>query len=134
MPHLSMEYSANLADHVDLTGLCRQLNATLLDTGFFEPGAIRVRTLRCDYYSVADELPENAFLDASLRIGEGRSETDRQQMGEALFACLQAELAELFETPHFCLSLEVREISRDLSWKKNAIHPRLRAKSPHTKS
>ena len=129
MPHLCMEYSANLADRVDLTGLCSRLNATLLDTGFFEPGAIRVRTLRCDHYAVADELPENAFLDASLRIGEGRSESDRQQIGEALFACLQAELAELFDSPHFCLSLEVRQISRELSWKKNAIHPRLRGQS-----
>lgn len=134
MPHLCMEHSANLADRVDLTGLCRRLNATLLNTGFFEPGAIRVRTLRCDHYSVADELPENAFLDASLRIGEGRSETDRAQIGEALFACFQEELAELFQTPHFCLSLEIREISRALSWKKNAIHPRLRAKSPHPQS
>ena len=35
MPHLCMEYSANLAEHADLTGLCSQLNATLLDTGFF---------------------------------------------------------------------------------------------------
>ena len=129
MPHLCMEYSANLADRVDLNDLCSRLNATLLDTGFFEPGAIRVRTLRCDHYSVADELPENAFLDASLRIGEGRSESDRQQIGEALFACLQAELAELFDSPHFCLSLEVRQISRELSWKKNAIHPRLRGQS-----
>lgn len=127
MPHLCMEYSANLADRVDLTGLCSRLNATLLNTGFFEPGAIRVRTLRCDHYAVADELPENAFLDASLRIGEGRSEDDRTQIGEALFRCFQTELAELFDTPHFCLSLEVREISRELSWKKNAIHPRLRA-------
>ena len=129
MPHLCMEYSANLAEQVDLNGLCSRLNATLLDTGFFEPGAIRVRTLRCDHYAVADELPENAFLDASLRIGEGRSENDRKQIGEALFACLQTELATLFEAPHFCLSLEIREISRELSWKKNAIHPRLRGQS-----
>lgn len=129
MPHLSLEYSANLEEQADVARLCSRLNATLLETGFFEVGAIRVRAFRCDYYSVADELAANAFLDASLRIGEGRSETDRQQIGEALFNCLQAELAALFESSHFCLSLEIRQISRDLSWKKNAIHPRLRAQS-----
>ncbi|MBI4046145.1 MAG: 5-carboxymethyl-2-hydroxymuconate isomerase, partial [Devosia nanyangense] len=37
-------------------------------------------------------------------------------------------LAPLFDTPHFALSLEIREIHPDLSWKKNAIHPRLRGK------
>lgn len=126
MPHLSMEYSANLESRVDLSGLCDRLSDTLLTTGFFEPGAVRVRAIRCETYAVADQLPENAFLDASLRIGEGRSEADRQQIGEALFECFQQQLAELFQSPHFCLSLEVREISRELSWKKNAIHPRLR--------
>jgi 5-carboxymethyl-2-hydroxymuconate isomerase len=34
----------------------------------------------------------------------------------------------LFETPHFALSLEVREIDPALSWKKNSIHLRLRTK------
>lgn len=129
MPHLSMDYSANLEARADLARLCSRLNATLLETGFFEPGAIRVRAFRCDHYSVADELAANAFIDASLRIGEGRSEADRQQIGEALFACLQRQLADLFDSPHFCLSLEIREISSALSWKQNTIHPRLRASS-----
>lgn len=126
MPHLSMEYSANLENSTDMAALCDRLHATLLDTGLFELGALRVRAIRCDTCAVADQLPENAFLDASLRIGKGRSEADRKAVGDALFECFQRELAPLFETPHFCLSLEVREISRELSWKKNAIHPRLR--------
>jgi 5-carboxymethyl-2-hydroxymuconate isomerase len=37
-------------------------------------------------------------------------------------------LAALFATPHFALSLEIREIDPELSWKRNAIHPRLRGK------
>lgn len=126
MPHLTMEYSANLDERVDMSRVCNRLHETLLDTGYFELGAVRVRAIRCEHYSVADLLPENAFIDASLRIGTGRSEADRQSMGEALFACLQEELATLFETPHFALSLEVREIAKAFSWKKNAIHPRLR--------
>ncbi|NNC22771.1 5-carboxymethyl-2-hydroxymuconate Delta-isomerase [Salinisphaera sp. USBA-960] len=126
MPHLCMEYSANLEDRVDLGGLSGQLLETLLDTGFFEPGAVRVRALRCETYAIADRLSDNAFLDASLRIGVGRSESDCQQLGTALFDCFQQELAPLFETPYFALSFEIREISRELSWKNNAIHSRLR--------
>ena len=34
----------------------------------------------------------------------------------------------IFETPHFALSFEIREIDPQLSWKKNAIHLRLRGK------
>jgi 5-carboxymethyl-2-hydroxymuconate isomerase len=65
----------------------------------------------------------------SLRIGKGRSEADRKRAGEAIFAAVSAFLSERFETPHFMLSLEIREIDADLSWKKNAIHPRLRQKT-----
>jgi 5-carboxymethyl-2-hydroxymuconate isomerase len=35
-------------------------------------------------------------------------------------------LAPLFETKNFALSFEVREINAALSYKKNAIHSRLR--------
>ena len=49
-------------------------------------------------------------------------------MVEAVFAAVSEYLAGLFETPHFALSLEIREIDPALSWKKNAIHPRLRGK------
>ena len=128
MPHLTLEYSANLDGRADMAGLCSALLKTLLATGLFEQGAPRVRAVRCDAYAIADELPENSFIDASLRIGAGRSVEDRKRAGDALFECMSEFLAPLFETPHFALSLEVREIDPALSWKKNAIHPRLRGK------
>lgn len=127
MPHVTIEYSANLDGRVDVGALCSRVRSNMLATGLFETGAVRIRALRCEHYAIADELPENAFLDMSLRIGAGRSAEDKKRAGEAIFAAVSQELAPLFETPHFALSLEIREIDPDLSWKKNAIHPRLRA-------
>lgn len=126
MPHLTLEYSANLDGRVDMRGLCSALLKALLETGVFEKGAPRVRAIPCENYAIADELPENSFVDALLRMGAGRSAQDRKRVGEALFAAMSAHLAPLFESPHFALSLEIREIGAGLSWKKNAIHPRLR--------
>jgi 5-carboxymethyl-2-hydroxymuconate isomerase len=128
MPHLTVEYSANLEGRADLDALCATLLETVLETGLFEIGAVRVRALRADHYAVADLLQENAFVDLNLRIGKGRSAEEKKRTGEALFATASRLLAPLFETPHFALSLEIREIDAELSWKKNAIHPRLRAK------
>ena len=126
MPHFTVEYSANLEGRVDFGALCSDIRGAILGTGLFEIGAVRVRTLRSDHYAIADELPENAFIDMSFRIGTGRSAEDKKQAGDAIFAAVSARLAPLFETPHFALSLEIREIDPELSWKKNAIHPRLR--------
>lgn len=128
MPHFRMEYSANLEADVDMTALCGLVRETILGTGLFEVGAVRVRAFRADAWSIADDLPENAFLDMEFRIGKGRSEEDKKRAGEAIFSAVTAFLKSRFETPHFALSLEIREIDSELSWKKNAIHPRLRDK------
>lgn len=128
MPHFTFEYSANLDGRVDFDRLCRAVRETILETDLFEIGAVRVRTIRSEHYAIADLLPENAFIDMSFRIGRGRSEAEKKATGEAIFKTVCTELADLFETPHFALTLEIREIDPQLSWKKNAIHPRLRAK------
>jgi 5-carboxymethyl-2-hydroxymuconate isomerase len=128
MPHLTVEYSANLESRADLDELCGALLDAVMKTGLFEEGAIRVRALRADHYAIADRLPENGFIDLNMRIGAGRSAAEKTLLGEAIFAAAGAVLAPLFLTPHFALSLEIREIDATLSWKRNAIHPRLRAR------
>ncbi|WP_054008479.1 5-carboxymethyl-2-hydroxymuconate Delta-isomerase [Cypionkella psychrotolerans] len=128
MPHLTIEYSANLDSNTDMAGLCRALHAAILATGLFELGAIRVRAVRCEDYAVADLLPENAFADLRMRIGAGRNAADKARAGEMIFAAAAAHFAPLFGTPHFALTLDISELDPVLSWKKNAIHPRLRAK------
>lgn len=129
MPHFTMEYSANLDDVVDFPALCTSVHQTIMASGLFELGAVRVRALRAEAYAVADLLPRNGFIDMSFRVGKGRGDLEKRETGEAIFATVTRFLAPLFETPHFALTLEIREIDPDLSWKKNAIHPRLRQKS-----
>lgn len=126
MPHLSIEYSGNLDGRADIEGLCRDLRGAMLETGLFEIGAVRVRAIRCSAWAVADLDPQNAFVDLSLRVGAGRTLADKARAGEAIFVAAQTSLRPLFETPHFALSLEIREIDAELSWKRNAMHARLR--------
>ena len=126
MPHLSIEYSANLETETDMTALCVALRDALADTGLFELGAIRVRARACPHFSIADNHPKNAFADLILRIGQGRTETDRQIVGAAVLRVAQAHFTPQLDSPHFALSLEVQEIQSAFSWKSNAIHSRLR--------
>jgi 5-carboxymethyl-2-hydroxymuconate isomerase len=126
MPHLAIEYSANLDERLSLKSFVQTLRDTMVDTGLFEVGAIRVRAIRCDAYAIADVLPQNAFIDMSVRLGAGRSDADKRRLGQEIFKTSTEYLSELLETGHFALSLEIREIDPRLSWKKNSIHPRLR--------
>ena len=127
MPHLVVQYSANLEPDFDLTALCRQLCDALSAHPAFERGGIRVRAVRCEHVAIADDAPDNAFADMVLRIAAGRSAEVKTAAGEALFETASAFFAPRLETPHFALSLEIREIMPGTSWKKNTIHPRLQA-------
>jgi len=121
-----MEYSANLQPQVDFDGLSRAIHTTGIATGLFELGAVRVRAIKCDHYAVADLLPQNSFIDTSIRIGLGRSQADKERLGEAINTTMNEFLAAQLSQPYFALSIEVREINTPLSWKTNAIHPRIR--------
>ena len=98
MPHFTMEYSTNLEKSVDFPALCKVVHKTIMSTGLFELGALRVRALRADAYAVADLLLENAFIDMSFRIGKGRSELEKRNTGEAIFSTVTRTLAALFDT------------------------------------
>lgn len=127
MPHVSIEYSSNLDGEVDMQRVCEVVHEALAACGLFELGALRVRAIRCDAYAIADRLPRNAFIDMSLRMGAGRASEDRESAGKAIFEAVSNVVAPLLAEPHFALSLEIREIDPVLSWKRNAMHPRLRA-------
>jgi len=128
MPHLTIEYSANLEGQSDMGALCRALHSAMMDSGLFELGAVRVRARACPHFAIADLLPENTFADMILRIGTGRSEADKKTIGQALMRTAEAHFAPQLAQPHIALTLEVQEISPAFSWRTNAIHPRLRNK------
>lgn len=127
MPHLSYEYSANLDCQIDQSALCKHIHSAAMESGLFELGALRVRANRCDTYAVADQLEQNGFLHLQISIGAGRSPEAKKAAGEIIWGHLTEFLGPLFDTPHFALTMEIREIDPDFSWKKNAIHPRIRA-------
>ena len=46
-----------------MAAFCATTRDTILATGLFELGAVRVRAFRADDYAIADLMPENSFLD-----------------------------------------------------------------------
>lgn len=126
MPHMTIEYSANLETRIDPAGLCDVVRRAMIATGMFEVGGVRVRAIRCEAYSVADAQPDNGFVAMTLRVGAGRPADARKRAGEAIFAAARAHLGALFDTPHFALSLDMSELDSEFSWKENSMHARLR--------
>lgn len=122
MPHIIIEYSANLRDRMDLAGLIERMHETAIGTGVFPPGGTRTRAAERRDYKIADGHPDNAFVHVMLRIGHGRDLATRQAAGEAMFETLRSQLAGLAASSPLALSLEIVEIDPVLTYKQNNIH------------
>jgi len=131
MPHFTIEYSANLDQHVDMGAVVEVVRKAAVETGSFPLGGIRVRAIRCEHYAIADGQPHFAFLDMVLRLGEGRDLATRKNAGEHIFKVLSAYLDPVFKESKFALSFDMQINDKETSWKRNNIHDVLKAEAVH---
>jgi 5-carboxymethyl-2-hydroxymuconate isomerase len=130
LPHITIEYSANLDRAFDMNDLVHQMHEAALTTGVFELGGLRTRVARRDVYRIADGDAANAFVHVVVNIGYGRDLDARKRMAETLFKTLNAFLDPVYARAPLAISLEVTEIDPDLTFKRNNIHERLKSKRP----
>jgi len=128
MPHLTLEYSANLTEDVDIAAVCAVMRDAMVATGIFPLGGIRVRAFAADAWVIADGAPEHAYLHMICRVGAGRDEATRLAAAEALYAAAEAHLTPLVGARPFALSLDFDELHPVTSLKRfNTIHAHLKA-------
>lgn len=125
MPHISMEYSGNLEEVVDIGALCDALRVAGIETGVFPMPGIRVRAFRADHYAIADGDRKHGFIDISVRLREGRPQEKKEEATKHLFAAAKSFLSPAFETHSIALSLEMRDIDASLSPKAGTIRDHL---------
>jgi 5-carboxymethyl-2-hydroxymuconate isomerase len=126
MPHLTYEYTENISAQADIGTLLAQSNQVIIDQGgVFPVGGIRSRAYCLREYCVADgSHADDAFVHAHLKIGAGRTESQKQKVGDELFALMTAHFASVASERGLALSLEISEFSESGTWKKNNIHAR----------
>jgi 5-carboxymethyl-2-hydroxymuconate isomerase len=115
MPHLNIDYTANLDAVADMGALCATLAATLValrhDDGarLFPVAGTRVMARPAPHFAVADGQPGRAFIYLNLRITPGRSPAMVQRAGDAVLASAKAHLAPVFAAHAVGLTLQIDE-------------------------
>lgn len=129
MPHIVVEYSANLRDDGDLPSLLSKINASMIaergPTGPVFPAAgIRSRAIAVDDWCVADGAnADDAFVHLTVRIARGRSEAQKQKAFDAVFEIVKDHFASSYATRGLALSMDVDEFTNP-TWKHNNLHAR----------
>ncbi len=129
MPHLIVEYSANLERQIALDVLLDKLRDSALETGVFPLGGLRVRALRTDHFRIADCDPENAYVHVTALIGHGRALDVRKRAGERLFATLTEHLGDVYERSPLAISFNIQEFHPELNFKMNNLHEHVRRRA-----
>jgi 5-carboxymethyl-2-hydroxymuconate isomerase len=129
MPHLNIEYSANLEDELDVQALVDRIHGTALETGVFPLGGVRTRAEARKHYRIANGDPRAGYVHMMVRIGSGRDVETRRAAGDKIFAALCDFTDELYRSRPLALSFELHEIPSDMAWRKNNLHELLKKES-----
>jgi 5-carboxymethyl-2-hydroxymuconate isomerase len=123
MPHVIIEHSANVADHVDIDKMLRAMHERVLATGLAPLAGLRTRALQSDHYVVADGLDANGYVAVTARLGPGRSGDDKQRLLNEMMSVLDEHLAEIEQ--HLALSVELQDIDPSSRINKNHLRARI---------
>ena len=126
MPHFHIEYSSNLEEQVDMGQFCEVIRAQAAAIEIFPLAGIRVRATRVDHYAIADGNPKHGFIDISVRLREGRTDTAKKDAIGRIFEAAETYLAPVMATHSIALSAEMRDINKDLSPKTGTIRDHMK--------
>jgi 5-carboxymethyl-2-hydroxymuconate isomerase len=121
MPHIVIEYSANLAEVVDIQDLVDGVHAAALADGLPALDALRTRAAVRDHFRVADGRPEFAFVAVVARIGPGRSADDKRRFLGVLIEAVDGRLEPVADRCQVALSAEIQEIDPELRINRNHV-------------
>jgi len=112
MPHLMIDYSANVEPDVDIGGLCNTLRGVAASIDAFPLAGVKVRAVRVDHYAIADGNPEHGFIDIAVRIREGRDMETKQNAAQKIFDAANEFVADVMRRRSLALYRYLRSYPR----------------------
>lgn len=115
MPHLKIEYTANLEAETDIGALCQLMARTLVGLQdehghpVFPFNGTRVLAYPAPHYAVADGAQDRAFVYLNLRITSGRSPERLLAVGDALLAQVKLHFEALLARRALRITLHIDE-------------------------
>ena len=113
MPHLTLEYTANLEFDIQL--LLTRLHEELVATGAVNLKGIKSRAICHTDYRIADGDPNYAFVHVNLLIREGRPLEIQKEAAQRVMEVLKTTFGQRFESGHLSLSVDIKEMREGIA-------------------
>ena len=130
MPHINIEYNDAIDNALNIAAFIADVHDCAMSLEALPTGGIRTRGYLTNISNVGDGAAENGFIYITIRLGQGRNETVKKDIGDQIFAVLTDFTQDHFDANRpISLGLEIQEIEKDWTWKKNNIHQILKDKN-----
>lgn len=110
MPHITVEYSTDIADHINFPALLRDLHQALADEGI-DISRIKTRGIPLPYVVVGDNSGRRNMVHLTLLLLAGRDTATKKQYADPLYALLKERIHAAM--PKCAITLEVRDMDPD---------------------
>ena len=125
MAHITIEYSANLAEHHDVGALVEAVHEAAAVHGLTPLDGLRTRAVARTHYRVADGDPDHAFVAISVRVGPGRDPAARTTFLEAILAAAEAHVGATSSPLAVAWSAELTEVDATFRINRNGVRARI---------
>ncbi len=110
MPHITIEYSKNLGDIIEISNLVLEAHDALAEQGI-DKERIKTRGVPCKYVAVGDHGSHGHMLHATLLLLEGRDVETKRKYGDAIHAVMHKYVEGVVQ--HCSITLEIRDMVKD---------------------
>lgn len=120
MPHLRLEYSANIKMVEDQFSLLfSRLHEVLVSKAAAELFRCQSRAICCENFYVGEGSQTRAFIHLQVLLLEGRTANQLQETGSELLKTLEEGFNDLILPFNAQISVHLNEIPSDRSYKTN---------------
>lgn len=112
MPHLTLEYTANIEQELYFDDLFARLHQVLADVGGIPISNCKSRAVRLDDYYIASGGSRNAFVHLTIRFLEGRATELKQEISRSSLRVLDEYFASSSAELDLQTTVEMQDIER----------------------
>ncbi|RWE03176.1 5-carboxymethyl-2-hydroxymuconate Delta-isomerase [Mesorhizobium sp.] len=121
MPHIIIDYSRGASEIVDLEALARAVHREVRDGGLVKPTAVRTLAREATVSLVADEHPQNHFIQIIVRMAPGREPEVKKQLLQRVFEAARGVAAVALTEGRIGLRADLYESNPELAISASSI-------------
>lgn len=121
MPHIVIEYSEAAGNRINIPALVKAVHRSVRDSGAVKPNAVRTFAREARHSLVADEHPDNHFVQIILRIAPGRSAAEKRAILQLVYDAAEGVARPVLDEGRCALRADLIQSDPDFAIQENTL-------------